>query len=63
MVLFVDPGEIRAVSGGDCWICYDSENTDRLIQPCDCKGGMELVHHDCLKKWLLEVRIIYVGYP
>lgn len=49
-----DPGEIRAVSGGDCWICYDSENTDRLIQPCDCKGGMELVHHDCLKKWLLE---------
>ncbi|XP_076064993.1 uncharacterized protein LOC143039006 isoform X5 [Oratosquilla oratoria] len=46
-------------TGGDdaeCWICYDSERQDAgpLIQPCDCKGNMGAVHHDCLRKWLME---------
>ncbi|XP_022242943.1 uncharacterized protein LOC106460489 isoform X2 [Limulus polyphemus] len=40
----------------ECWICYDSERQDvgPLIQPCLCKGDMSVVHHDCLKKWLVQ---------
>ena len=38
-----------------CWICYDDDNKADTIEPCNCKGGMKSVHHDCLKKWLQEV--------
>ncbi|XP_076347586.1 uncharacterized protein LOC143245293 isoform X1 [Tachypleus tridentatus] len=40
----------------ECWICYDSERQDAgpLIQPCQCRGDVASVHHDCLKKWLIE---------
>ncbi|XP_015787698.1 uncharacterized protein LOC107364779 [Tetranychus urticae] len=40
----------------DCWICYDDECKDvgPLIQPCLCKGDVSAVHHDCLKRWLME---------
>lgn len=40
----------------DCWVCYDPERKDAgpLIQPCGCKGDVATVHHDCLKKWLVE---------
>jgi len=40
----------------ECWICYDSERKDvgSLIQPCACKGDVSAVHHDCLKKWLMD---------
>ncbi|XP_065188069.1 uncharacterized protein LOC135818612 isoform X1 [Sycon ciliatum] len=58
---------IRRVSGAycaqqcstdefECWICYDVESRESgpLICPCDCKGGTAAVHHNCLKRWLLE---------
>ncbi|KAM7441358.1 hypothetical protein ABFA07_009539 [Porites harrisoni] len=40
----------------DCWVCYDSERTDAgpMIFPCKCKGDLAAVHHDCLKRWLIE---------
>lgn len=38
----------------DCWICYDSEKNDPLIQPCQCTGDVSSVHHECLKRWLME---------
>ncbi|XP_063423927.1 uncharacterized protein LOC134707810 [Mytilus trossulus] len=40
----------------DCWICYDPERIDAgdLIQPCQCKGDVASVHHECLRKWLME---------
>ncbi|XP_068228761.1 uncharacterized protein [Palaemon carinicauda] len=43
-------------SGAECWICYDNERTDvgPLIQPCDCRGDVGAVHHNCLRKWLME---------
>lgn len=50
----------KCVSGTDnsaeCWICYDTERVDAgpLIQPCDCCGDVRAVHHDCLRKWLME---------
>ena len=25
-----------------------------MIQPCGCKGDVGVVHHDCLRRWLVE---------
>lgn len=40
----------------ECFICYDSDRTDAgpLIRPCNCKGDVSVVHHDCLRTWLIE---------
>lgn len=40
----------------DCWICYDPERSDAgpLIQPCKCSGDVSSVHHNCLRRWLVE---------
>lgn len=27
-----------------------------MILPCRCKGDVAAVHHDCLKRWLIEVQ-------
>lgn len=35
----------------DCWICYDREKKDILIEPCQCKGDVSSVHHECLRKY------------
>ncbi|XP_015586603.1 uncharacterized protein LOC107263663 isoform X2 [Cephus cinctus] len=45
-----------SISSKDCWICYDSERQDAgcLIQPCQCRGDVSAVHHDCLRRWLVE---------
>lgn len=39
-----------------CWICYDGDRQDvgPLIQPCQCRGDVSSVHHDCLRRWLVE---------
>jgi hypothetical protein len=44
--------------GPDCWICYDPDRSDAgpMIHPCDCRGDVGAVHHDCLRRWLVEVR-------
>ena len=41
----------------ECWICYDKENPSLgpLITPCTCKGDVAFVHHECLRRWMLEV--------
>lgn len=38
----------------ECWICYDNDKSDLLIRPCGCKGDVSIVHHECLKLWLME---------
>lgn len=38
----------------ECWICYDNDKPDPLIQPCACTGDVSSVHHDCLRRWLVE---------
>lgn len=38
----------------DCWICYDSDKDEPLIQPCKCTGDVSSVHHECLRRWLVE---------
>ncbi|XP_013191614.1 uncharacterized protein LOC106135782 [Amyelois transitella] len=41
-------------SGRDCWICYDGSRPEPLIRPCRCTGDVSAVHHDCLRRWLVE---------
>ncbi|ENN71778.1 uncharacterized protein LOC109543800 isoform X2 [Dendroctonus ponderosae] len=38
----------------ECWICYDGDRNEPLIQPCDCTGDVSSVHHECLRRWLME---------
>lgn len=38
----------------ECWICYDSDKPDPLIEPCECTGDVSAVHHECLRRWLME---------
>lgn len=38
----------------ECWICYDADKTEPLIEPCACIGDVSSVHHDCLRRWLIE---------
>lgn len=57
--MFVFPGKADENwdKKAECWICYDSETTEAgpMIEPCACKGDVGAVHHDCLKRWLIEV--------
>ena len=48
-----------SISSKDCWICYDSDRQDAgpLIQPCQCRGDVSAVHHNCLRRWLVESSI------
>ncbi|KPJ04206.1 putative E3 ubiquitin-protein ligase IE1 [Papilio xuthus] len=41
-------------SARDCWICYDGSRNEPLIRPCRCTGDVSAVHHDCLRRWLIE---------
>ncbi|XP_029669428.1 uncharacterized protein LOC115239186 [Formica exsecta] len=48
--------DAASINSKDCWICYDSDRQDAgpLIQPCHCRGDVSAVHHDCLRRWLVE---------
>ena len=37
-----------------CRICYneEEEESNPLIQPCQCSGTMKYIHYKCLKKWI-----------
>lgn len=37
-----------------CRICYNSDNKEPLLQPCDCSGTMGLIHRSCLERWLSQ---------
>lgn len=57
--------DTASINNKDCWICYDSERQDAgpLIQPCHCRGDVSAVHHDCLRRWLVEVNTMsYLTY-
>lgn len=59
LLIFVVTDEDDACFSKDCWICYDNDRQDvgPLIQPCQCRGDVSSVHHDCLRRWLVEVGI------
>ena len=34
-------------------ICFSEEDpSDKLIQPCNCKGSMQYVHEKCINQWV-----------
>lgn len=35
----------------NCRICF--ENVDNVVSYCNCKNELAMIHHDCLKKWIL----------
>ncbi|RWS19525.1 uncharacterized protein B4U80_14413 [Leptotrombidium deliense] len=35
-----------------CRICFTQENQEEMIAPCGCKGSIEYIHIDCLKRWV-----------
>ena len=41
----------------ECSICKDPDNEEggSLIRACNCKGDIGVRHHECLKRWLIEV--------
>ncbi|XP_031551862.1 uncharacterized protein LOC116289124 [Actinia tenebrosa] len=52
-----DAIETKKGSDQECWVCYDNERRDAgdMIYPCQCKGDVAAVHHECLRRWLLEL--------
>ncbi|EDO36525.1 predicted protein [Nematostella vectensis] len=52
----IEPAKDEATIEYDCWVCYDTTRTDAgpMIFPCKCKGDVAAVHHECLRRWLLE---------
>lgn len=48
-----DP-DVLVVEKRECWICYDGDKTEPLIRPCACTGDVSSVHHECLRRWLME---------
>ena len=39
-----------------CRICYEDEPTEKLIRVCDCRGSAELVHEECIIRWIKTSR-------
>lgn len=40
-------------SGPSCRHCYESsEESSKLLKPCNCKGSIEFIHFNCLKEWI-----------
>ncbi|OCT62261.1 hypothetical protein XELAEV_18043345mg [Xenopus laevis] len=42
--------------GDSCRICLTRGDTteNQLISPCQCTGSLQLVHQECLKRWLIS---------
>ena len=35
-----------------CKICYNDNEEEPLLSPCNCSGSIKYVHQSCLMKWL-----------
>lgn len=35
----------------ECRICFDKDNQEDMIAPCNCSGSSKYVHRECLDKW------------
>ena len=45
------PSRRTPVQKGSCRICYEEEDIDGLIVPCECKGSALYIHRACLDQW------------
>ncbi|TPX36056.1 hypothetical protein SeMB42_g07122 [Synchytrium endobioticum] len=54
-----DDDEIRK-----CFICWEGESHDQLIQPCRCKpDGLKYVHPQCIELWLESQSRLQSTFP
>lgn len=38
-----------------CWVSLDDDTSEEeLVSPCACRGSMEYVHVECLRRWQLQ---------
>jgi hypothetical protein len=37
-----------------CRICFESDNSEDLIAPCNCSGTQRMVHRECQMKWIRQ---------
>ena len=44
-----------------CKICYSDETDDNnpMVHLCNCKGGLNYAHFDCIKQWMKTKLIIF----
>ncbi|KAL7624008.1 hypothetical protein AAE478_005565 [Parahypoxylon ruwenzoriense] len=49
---YEDPGFLGGLRNRRPKRYYVSEDGDRLINPCYCKGSIKYVHEGCLKQWM-----------
>ncbi|CAG9813303.1 unnamed protein product [Phaedon cochleariae] len=50
----VDSDDEAFLDKRECWICYDGDKKEQLIQPCDCTGDVSSVHHECLRRLMAD---------
>jgi len=45
-----------------CRICLDENSTRQnpFVTPCNCKGGLQYIHLDCVKTWLDSKKFIFI---
>ncbi|XP_050325401.1 uncharacterized protein LOC126756395 [Bactrocera neohumeralis] len=49
-------GSVRSIGSLVCRICHNSEDPERLVSPCLCKGSLTYVHIHCLERWISTSR-------
>ncbi|KAL9917511.1 uncharacterized protein ACN2A1_003223 [Glossina fuscipes fuscipes] len=51
-----DNYSLHSIESFVCRICHNSENPERLVSPCLCKGTLTYVHIHCLERWISTSR-------
>jgi E3 ubiquitin-protein ligase DOA10 len=48
-----------------CRICLENDFTsdNPFLAPCDCRGGVEHIHLECVKTWLDSKKLTAVKGP
>ncbi|XP_065370194.1 E3 ubiquitin-protein ligase MARCHF8 [Calliphora vicina] len=47
-----DIASLHSIESIVCRICHNSEDPDKLVSPCLCKGSLTYVHINCLERWI-----------
>jgi E3 ubiquitin-protein ligase DOA10 len=52
----IEAYSLMTIQTRKCRVCYgdddENDNTNTLINPCNCKGSIEWIHIGCLRQWL-----------
>lgn len=48
----IDSNESEKITPNICRICYNGNEEEPLLSPCNCSGSIKCIHQSCLLKWL-----------